>query len=255
MIKLSIVTVYRFGHPSSLARTIQSVRSQEVPPFEHILVLSGVDDPDYVEHAYARDQTHMLINQDHSIYHAMNLGLQMAAGDAVLFLNGGDLLLDDGAIRRIADHYEPGRCLAMRTVQVYDSDAYIRPANSRMADLRRSPSHQAFVAPLSDAKSIPFDEQRHISADSRWMQALIARCGLAIDSSIIAQFHLGGVSNYPTLQTVNKRLHDAGWKRSALELLKWLMRSLLGSRNYYYLLLRRKCDRIPLSGISRLAAS
>lgn len=255
MIKLSIVTVYRFGHLSSLARTIQSVRSQGVAPFEHILVLSGVDDPDHVERVFAHDQTHMLINQDHSIYHAMNLGLQMAAGDAVLFLNGGDLLLDDGAIRRIADRYEAGRCLAMRTVQVYDSDAYIRPANSRLADLRRSPSHQAFVAPLPYAKSVPFDEQRHISADSRWMQALIAQCGLVMDASILAQFYLGGVSNYPTIQTVRMRLRDAGWKRSAKELFKLMLRTILGNRTYYRLLLRRKCDRVSRSELQVYAAS
>lgn len=214
-------------------------------PFEHIMVLSGVEHPDDEQSAWADARTRLLINQDRSLYHAMNLGLHEVRGDAVLFLNGGDLFYDAGAVRRIAACFQPGRCLAMRSAQIYGRDAFIRPARSRLADLRRSPSHQAFVAPLPAARDIPFDEQRYVSADSRWMQALISRCGLVTDESIIAQFHLGGVSNYPTLYTVRKRFHDAGWRRSGKELFKYGLRKVCGDRSYYRLLLSRKCDRVP----------
>lgn len=244
MIKLSIVTVFKLGKMADLELTVASVRRQNLKPYRHVIVVSGV------KNCYANnvqllknEDTVLIINQDRSLYQAMNIGLERATGDAVIFLNGGDEFYGDDAIEKINSKYQFGRCLAMRSAQCYGHDIYIRPSLARLADLAKYPSHQAFIAPLPAAKRVMFNEFRAISADYYWMKELADTYGCDISEAVLVRFALGGMSNYPTLKTVKQRFTESGTYRSALESLKVVARLLLGDRLYYSFLLNRKSDK------------
>lgn len=242
MIKLSIVTVFKFGEIGDLERTMASVQKQKHKPYQHTIVISGVQDFNEITHGQNKNYEEFIVNKDRSIYDAMNIGLENSKGDAVIFLNGGDEFYSNRAIEIISSSYRSGLCLAMRTIQHYDGDIYVRPSSSRMEDLSRYPSHQAFVAPLPIAKCIHFNESKIISADYYWMKELVEHCGIVISDEILSVFALGGISNYPTLKTVKLRLCESGLRRSFIEFIKLLGRLTLGNRNYYRALLQYKTD-------------
>jgi glycosyltransferase involved in cell wall biosynthesis len=244
--KLSVVTVFKFGDTAELDSTVTSVRRQNVRPYEHIIVISGAQDPGQTECRYKNEYTRLIINRDRSLYNGMNLGMSAASGDAIIFINGGDELIGDYAIEALISRVPNSRCLAFRAIQYYKNDGYVRPSIARIGDLRTHPSHQAFVAPLAIARQIPFNEAKSISADSDWMRKLIALCGVDIDESVLSRFSLGGISNRPTPRTVKLRFRESGLRRGLLEGLKMCARYLLGERRYYRVLLSYKCDRQAL---------
>lgn len=92
---LSIITVTK-NDPGGLRRTIDSVDRQSFQDYEHIVVNGsrGLDCTLEVSN-FSRDSRKFVFQRDFGIYDAMNIGLSCASGDYILFLNGGDELIDD----------------------------------------------------------------------------------------------------------------------------------------------------------------
>lgn len=243
MIKLSIVTVFKFGDIAELNRTVVSIRGQKTKPYQHIIIISGLTFSYEEIRKLENEYTIVIVNQDRSLYHAMNIGLKKSTGDAIIFLNGGDTFYNSESVDHINATYQAGRCLTMRAAQYYGDDIYIRPKSTRLHNLIKYPSHQAFIAPLPAARQIEFDENRSISADYYWMKNLINANGIITNSRILCKFSLGGMSNFPTLKTVRLRFRESGFLRSLLEIIKLIVRLSLGDKTYYRVLLGRKCDK------------
>ncbi|MBN2485915.1 MAG: glycosyltransferase [Bacteroidales bacterium] len=94
--KLSVITI-NYNNLYGLKKTIESVLSQVLQPFEYILVDGGSTDgsKEYIELIGAENpglSIKWVSEPDNGIYHAMNKGLKMANGDYVQFLNSGDYL-------------------------------------------------------------------------------------------------------------------------------------------------------------------
>jgi len=131
--KLSIVTIFRLGEISELIKTLNSVKKQTCQPYQHLLVISNINDENEFKELLDYDSGLFIINQDRSLYNAMNIGLHHADGDAVYFLNGGDQLHSINAIKIIIEKMKPGvDCLLFRTIQYYKNDGYIRPKLNRI---------------------------------------------------------------------------------------------------------------------------
>ncbi len=82
--KISIVTV-NYSFDENLIKTLNSVNEQNYTNFAHIIVASGCtsDDSDNLITKYLLANRDFIINQDTSIYNAMNLGLAQAKGNHV----------------------------------------------------------------------------------------------------------------------------------------------------------------------------
>lgn len=243
MIKLSVVTVFKFGDPKELDLTVSSVRSQTKRPYEHILIVSGVRDLEDFRRKYENSDTRIFMNQDKSLYHAMNLGLESCAGDAILYLNGGDCFAACDSIEEIEKLYIPGRCLALRAMQSYGNDIYIRPAMRRLSELSVWPSHQAFVAPIAAARAVKFDEQKTISSDMDWMRELIKLCGVETAGLVVAKFALGGISNLPSLESIRVHFYEDGLYQATLESIKFMIFIVFREKRYYQIILGYKSDK------------
>lgn len=235
LIKLSIITTFKFGCESDLQKTVLSVRSQLVRPFEHILILSGVNDEAKLKSTYLNSYTKIIINQDRSLYNAMNIGLDYAGGDCVIFLNGGDYFLNHKSIELIQSYHRNGQILIFRTLQRIEKIGFIRPRLDKMKMLKNYPSHQSFIAPLSTAKSVRFQERSKIEADVIWMKSLMKLCVVNINPNILSVFELGGVSNNPNMKSVITYLTEYRIRQAILEFSKWIIYiSLFKSRIAYY---------------------
>lgn len=100
--KISIVTVC-FNNAGTIARTLQSVRTQTYDAVEHIVVDGGsADDTLGVVAAEGLHVKHVVTGKDDGIYDAMNKGLRLASGDVVAFLNADDHYKDDTILARVA---------------------------------------------------------------------------------------------------------------------------------------------------------
>lgn len=100
--KFSIITI-NYNNLEGLKRTVGSVFSQTCRQFEYIIVDGGSSDGsrEYLQEN-SEKFTYWVSESDTGIYNAMNKGISNATGEFLLFLNSGDILLND---RVLSDVY------------------------------------------------------------------------------------------------------------------------------------------------------
>jgi glycosyltransferase involved in cell wall biosynthesis len=83
-----------YNSTSTLRETIESVRSQDYPALEHIVMDGGSTDGTV---DILKEYPHLIwvSEKDQGHYHAMNKGVERATGDVILILNADDCLLPD----------------------------------------------------------------------------------------------------------------------------------------------------------------
>lgn len=88
--KISVITVC-YNSVKTLERTLRSVVEQECEGVEHIVIDEGSSDGSVdILAAYRTGLAHLVSEQDHGIYDAMNKGLALARGEVICFLNADD---------------------------------------------------------------------------------------------------------------------------------------------------------------------
>lgn len=234
---LSIITI-SYNDPQGLQLTVDSVANQTKKPFEHILLLSGIDDTkknSIVEH-YTNSYTQIYINVDSSLYNAMNIGLDKSKGNAVCFLNGGDSFFDNNAIHHINNLWEPNKCLIFRSLIYYESDMFIKPSKKNFKQILNFITHQSFVCPHSK-NYVSYMEEKKIDADTFWIKENLSKYGYIASLEILSNFQLGGLSSYPSLKTLKLRIKTKQRiSKCIYELIKILMLNTLGKKRYFRLI-------------------
>lgn len=112
MLKLSIITINR-NNAAGLQKTIESVLSQTYTDFEYI-VIDGASTDESVsilkEYAVATlpcgeglvgGRFYWISEPDKGVYNAMNKGILKAKGEYLLFLNSGDVLLNENVLSQV----------------------------------------------------------------------------------------------------------------------------------------------------------
>ncbi|GGF08380.1 glycosyltransferase family 2 protein [Flavobacterium limi] len=98
MLKLSIITI-NYNDIQGLQKTVESVVKQSSKDFEYIVIDGGSADGS-AEYLFSQNEnlSYWVSEPDKGIYNAMNKGILQASGDYLLFLNSGDVLIDDKEI-------------------------------------------------------------------------------------------------------------------------------------------------------------
>jgi glycosyltransferase involved in cell wall biosynthesis len=237
MIQISIVTI-TYNAARSLQRTLDSVRSQQYPHIEH-LIIDGASKDDTVKIAeeYKKTSPHEVTIQsepDKGLYDAMNKGLQKATGDYIVFLNAGDSLYAEDTIQTIAEKAES------RPAVIY-GDTATTDAEGRFLHLRRHRPpktltwrsfkkgmlvcHQAFYVRLDIARQFPYNLKYRHSADVDWCIRIMKeaeRLGLPLVNAhvIVANFEEGGDTTQhhraSLMERFNVMAEHYGWVQTFL---------------------------------------
>jgi len=95
MSKLSIITI-NYNNAIGLEKTILSILNQTDADLDFIVIDgNSSDDSKSVINKYQNKITYWVSEPDNGIYHAMNKGIEASKSDYLLFMNSGDVLLDD----------------------------------------------------------------------------------------------------------------------------------------------------------------
>lgn len=242
--KISIVTV-NYGGTDPLVDTLRSIDSQDYTDIESIVVASGLNNQDekLLKERFGVKGRTFIINEDSSLYDAMNIGLNMASGNAIIFMNSGDKFFDFKSCSLIERYYERSKCLIFRTLQTYENLRFVRPKLEKLELLSTSPGHQGFVAPLPEAKGVLFESDSYpVGADFRWMKKLLKLYSGNLNPAIIACFELGGISNLPSIKLAKIKLREKNKFQFIKILLKFILFKALGAKRYYVFVYSRKYE-------------
>lgn len=237
MAEFSVVTVASGSH-SGFLNTVASVDQQKLKPRTHILVLSCVP-PEQLALIPDAAYRSVVIDEDKSLYDAMNIGMRRAQGDLLLFLNGGDTLYRSGTLHAVSKKWDGRSIISGRSVQVYSGDTYVRPAVGRLEDLLRSAPHQSFFSPISDGLP-PYEDDGRIGADSHWMSLVRKQYSTQLINDIVCRFELGGLSNAPTLRSIRRRAAHEGIVSAFKEFGKLSLHQLFGRKVAYRMLYKKR---------------
>ena len=98
---LSIITVCK-NEEATIGRTIQSVASQTYYNIEYIVIDGGSTDGTLsIIDRYKDDINQIISGEDTGIFDAQNRGIELASGEYIAFLNGGDRLCNDKVYEKV----------------------------------------------------------------------------------------------------------------------------------------------------------
>lgn len=123
--KISIITAVLNGS-TVIANTLRSVREQDYPDIEHIIVdgASSDDTLEVVRREGAR-VAKVVSERDSGVYEALNRGIALATGEVVLCLHAGDVYQHASVISRIAREFaDPALGMVFAELVMTDPDDF-----------------------------------------------------------------------------------------------------------------------------------
>jgi glycosyltransferase involved in cell wall biosynthesis len=167
---LSIVTV-TLNALQGLRETVESVAAQGWEGIEHIVIDGASTDGSvrYLESLGAKI-AYWRSRRDGGIYDAMNAGLSKAAGQYVLFLNSGDVLVG----RLLGPDRDPGRLLPVSRRGLSGKTVFYRVRDRRQC---MPYCHQGIL--FRNRGLAPFDTRYRIAADYRFFLDNADKAGMA----------------------------------------------------------------------------
>ncbi len=200
---ISIVTVC-YNSADTIARTLDSLRSQSDKRFESIVIDGGSTDatPDIVTQ-YGDVVTYFVSETDRGIYDAMNKGIRQAKGDYIAFLNSDDAYLDQtiakviGKIESSSSDVVYGNLIKER---VFGNEVFTRVEKPVLENMEKTMSifHPATFAKkeLFDMHG-GFDTRFKLAADYQWLlKVYLANSRFEYVDESLALFSVGGASNF-----------------------------------------------------------
>ena len=164
---VSVVTVVR-NDAAGLARTIDSVASQDYPRIEYLVIDGASTDetPDVLKSHQAK-VNRWISEPDAGIYDAMNKGARLASGEYVCFMNAGDTFAASDTVTRMfvprpISELVWGDCLVESAKgEEYDPARVVIPRLHRQMTV----CHQSIFTRRSALLGRPYDTSFRIAAD------------------------------------------------------------------------------------------
>lgn len=207
--KLSIITVC-LNQARDIARTCESVVRQTWRDFEWIVVDGGSTDGTVDILEQYRSRCAALVSEpDSGVYNAMNKGLARAAGEYVLFLNGGDRLVGDDVLGRVfgggGSEPIPGADIVYGDILLERDGAIAgRAASPDAEDVdflffaagETLPHPASFIRRSLFLRHGGYDESYRIAGDvERWAVFAKNGCSFARIDRVVSVFQSGGISD------------------------------------------------------------
>lgn len=201
MPNVTIITIC-YRNPGDLRRTLDSLAALDSIRFQRLVIDGSPDEScEAISADFLGVEHHR--SPDSGKYDAMNKGIALAAGDTLLFMNSGDVLVDAAAFDAAVAANEA----ALATTLFYGDAMFdidgvtlavpapaIAPASVAKGVL---PSHQAILIPADFHRCHSYDDSMHFAADTKLLKQAFAKLPAVHLPFPIARFAYGGVSNSP----------------------------------------------------------
>lgn len=210
---VSIITI-TYNAELTLERTIASVRCQDYPSVEYIIV-DGASKDSTVDIINAnKDIISSYISEpDKGIYYAMNKGLNMAKGDYVWFMNAGDELPEPSTLSQAISVAPEGADVIYGETVMTDMEGNLigerrlaAPDSLSWHSFRKGMvvCHQSFIARRSIADL--YDTNYRFSADFDWCLKILKRSETIYNTHLVlSRFLDGGITKQNIVPGLKER--------------------------------------------------
>ncbi|RRV00060.1 glycosyltransferase [Stutzerimonas xanthomarina] len=198
---ISVVTVV-FNGGDFIEKTILSVLGQKYSNVEYIIIDGGSTDGTLdILRRYEGLIEYWVSERDSGIYDAMNKGAEIASGDWICFMNGGDLFFDDRVIHKIAESITPTSQVCFgKSLSTYEDMQVVRyedfGSSERDFYLTKMPNHQAIFIRKDKYKSVRYSLDYRYCSDTDYLRRVFDEAAYCEYPGFVSRFELGGVSNY-----------------------------------------------------------
>lgn len=195
--KLSIITI-NYNNRNGLAKTIRSVANQTCKDFEYVII-DGASTDGSVEviKEYASIINYWVSEKDKGIYHAMNKGVRASHGNYCLFLNSGDVLINDGVMGRVISCPFSADIIS-GSLKCSDGRLWKAPPKVTMKTfVLASLPHQATFIRRELLLENPYDERFGVGGDWRFFIQTLIYMNVSYEkiSETISIFDTSGISS------------------------------------------------------------
>ena len=171
---VTVVTVC-YNSVSMIEKTLKSVTEQSYPNKQYVVIDgASTDGTQKIVERFIDSNDHFVSEPDNGIYHAMNKAVGLAKGVWVIFMNAGDVFVDNEVLSKVSQG------LSDETDVVYgdiftlsDGKLQVKEAPQEITRIHRMPfCHQAVFTRTSLLRLFPFDEKYKLSADFKLYKQL-----------------------------------------------------------------------------------
>ena len=204
--KVSIITT-TYNSAATIRDTLESVKAQDYPDIEHIIVDGRSKDGTMQIVASYSHVAQSVSEEDQGLYDAINKGIRMSTGDVVGILNSDDFFPEKDVISSIVQAFEKEKVDA-----VYGDIAFVKPDNLRKIVRYYSskkfhtgkfaqgymPAHPSFYAKRSCFQQLGLYQLDYkIAADFELLMRFLMNKNVKTTyiEKVIVYMRTGGVSN------------------------------------------------------------
>jgi glycosyltransferase involved in cell wall biosynthesis len=226
--KISIVTA-TFNSGSTVRDTLESIRIQDHPEIEHLVIDGGSTDATLEIVGSFPHVTRMVTGKDDGIYDAMNKGVRLATGEIVGILNSDDIYTDASVLSTVAAAFADPAVMTvyadLQYVAADDLHRVQRTWNSGSFKKRNfyygwMPPHPTFfVRREVYEKAGLFHAGLRMAADYEFMLRILVKWGMSAHyiPRVIVKMRSGGMSNASLLNRLRANKEDRqAWKLNDL---------------------------------------
>ena len=248
--KISIITVNR-NNVEGLRKTMESVLSQKVPPYEFIVIDgASTDDSASLLEVYSSGISYSVSEPDKGIYNAMNKGVAASHGDYCLFLNSGDAFCSKEVLAQMQDSGAQADIICGNAIILEEPQR--KKTAPEAVTLRflygTALCHQAVFIRTELLRKYPYDESLKIVADRKFfLQSLILdNCSYDAVPVDVCNYDVTGFSaknRFASAQEWQRTLADLIPERILTDYGREAEGALYGTSDYERLFLEIGCRR------------
>ena len=206
----TIITVC-LNEVSRIEKTCRSIVEQMSKDYEWIVIDGGSNDGTINILEKFNSNISILVSEiDSGIYNAMNNGLELAQGEYVIFLNGGDYFVNDKVLYNVAKFIRNDNCMHA----IYHGWLNLVDVNNRIiSSIKYNRKYKSLMMNFASGNVIPhpasfvrkelfdiyggFDESYRIAADFEWWVRIICKFKFKdfFLNVTVSSFYIDGVSS------------------------------------------------------------
>lgn len=227
MNKLGVVTIC-YNDIKGLKKTIESLKSQTIHSFEHIIVDGGSDDgtPEYLAELNLPWNFTWSSEKDRGIYDAMNKGMAKISSEFIWFLNSGDTCASNTVMEEVLPHLSSKFDLVYGKawhVGGYGKKSVGEPVTKAHFRRRMPICHQSIIYKTSIAKIHPYPLEYRIISDWIVTQTIFSKASnTKFIDLYLANFDLSGISSQNHFRVLKEKLRSESHLLVRLDILIFL---------------------------------